>query len=81
MTPAPARGPAVLTSPGRDGDRRDAGHPERMGVALEPRRAGGLSDQDRSSRRPASCLGEQLRTMDLNEIAKLALERSRCART
>jgi len=70
----------TIMSSGGDRYRRDACHPCEMGIALEALCARGLSDQDRGGQGTASRLGEQLGTMNADEVTQLALERLGLAR-
>jgi hypothetical protein len=74
LTVAAALEAMAVVSPGRDWDRCDPAIRAKWGVGLETLGACSLSDQDRRGQRAASCLGEQLTTMDSNEIAQLALK-------
>jgi hypothetical protein len=64
-----------VASPRGGRDRCHASHPSKMSVAGEALSAGSLADEDRGAERAASSLGEQLRTMNTDEVAQLALER------
>jgi hypothetical protein len=66
---------AVMSS-GRDRDRRDAGHPCEVGVALEPRRASGLSDQDRGGQRTASCLSRRRSSVVADDTTSIGQARA-----
>jgi hypothetical protein len=64
----------AFASPGGGWDWSDARHSGEMGVAGEALGTGGLSDENGGGERAAAGLCEQLRAMDVDEVAQLALE-------
>jgi hypothetical protein len=75
LTIASAIEAMTIASTRGDRDRSDAGHSGEVCIAREALGAGSLTDQDRGSQRPAAGLGQQLRTMDSDQISQFALDR------